>query len=64
MNTLLDDPQYWNDRAEEARAKAADMKDPGNKRMMLKIAEGHERQAEQLEQPVLRVSVSSASKKR
>ena len=59
MNTLLDDPQYWKDRAEEARAKAADMKDPGNKRTMLKIAEGHERQVELLEQRVLRDSTAS-----
>jgi hypothetical protein len=45
----LDDPQYWRDRAEEARAHAEQMKGPDNKHMMLRIAEGHERQAELLQ---------------
>jgi hypothetical protein len=46
---LLDDPQYWRDRAEEARARAEQIKDPDNKHIMLKIAEGHDRQAALLE---------------
>jgi DNA-binding ferritin-like protein len=46
---LLDDPQYWRDRAEEARTRADKMKDPETKHIMLRIAEGHERQAQLLE---------------
>jgi len=45
----LDDPQYWRDRAEEARALADQMKDAETKHIMLRVAEGHERQAELLE---------------
>jgi hypothetical protein len=45
----LDDPQYWRDRAEEARVNASRMKDPETRQMMLRIAEGHERQAALLE---------------
>jgi hypothetical protein len=45
---LLDDPQYWRDRAEEARMHADEMKDPETKHMMLRIAESHERQAQLL----------------
>jgi DNA-binding ferritin-like protein len=46
---LLDDPQYWRDRAEEARTQADKMKDPETRHIMLRIAEGHERQAQLLE---------------
>jgi hypothetical protein len=49
MSTRLDDPQYWRDRAEEARVHADQMKDPQTKHMWLRIAEGHERQAQLLE---------------
>lgn len=45
----LVDPQYWRDRAEETRAKACQMHDLANKLTMLKIAEGHRRQAALLE---------------
>jgi hypothetical protein len=45
----LDDPQYWRDRAQEARMHADKMKDPETKHIMLRIAEGHERQAQLLE---------------
>jgi bacterioferritin (cytochrome b1) len=45
----LADPQYWRDRAEEARTRAEQIKDPDNKHIMLRIAEGHERQAALLE---------------
>jgi hypothetical protein len=41
----LIDPQYWRDRAEETLAKASQMHDLDNKLTMLKIAEGHYRQA-------------------
>jgi hypothetical protein len=46
---LLDDPQYWRDRAEEARTQADKMKDPETRHIMLRIAEGHARQAQLLE---------------
>jgi len=46
---LLDDPQYWRDRAEEARVRADQVKDPETKHIWLRIAEGHERQAAILE---------------
>jgi bacterioferritin (cytochrome b1) len=49
MSKRLDDPQYWRDRAEEARTHAEEMKDPETRHIMLKIAEGHERQAQILE---------------
>jgi bacterioferritin (cytochrome b1) len=37
------------DRAEEARMHADEMKDPETKHVMLRIADGHERQAQLLE---------------
>jgi hypothetical protein len=48
----LADPQYWRDRADEARALADQMKDPETKHIMLRVAEGHERQAELLEKTI------------
>jgi hypothetical protein len=46
---LLDDPQYWRDQAKEARMRAEQTLDPDHKHMMLRIAEGHERQSALLE---------------
>jgi len=46
---ILNNPQYWRDRAEEARVLADQMKDPDAKHIMLRVAEGHERQAVLLE---------------
>jgi hypothetical protein len=48
-NMLLNDPRYWRDRAEEARALAARLPDQYNRLMMLRVAEGRKRQAETLQ---------------
>ena len=45
-NTLMNNPQHWRDRAEEARVNAEQMSDPESKRMMLEIADGYIRLAE------------------
>jgi bacterioferritin (cytochrome b1) len=45
----LTDPQYWRDRAEEARMHAAEAQDPQMKSLWLRIVEGHERQADILQ---------------
>ena len=55
---FLKDPQYWRDRAEEARVHADQMKAADTKHIWLRIAEGHERQAELLEK-MLRDSENS-----
>jgi hypothetical protein len=36
------EPEYWHERAQEARALADQMNDPEAKRMMLEIANGYE----------------------
>ena len=38
----MSEPQYWFDRAEQARASAHAMKNPANKSKMLRIAEDFE----------------------
>jgi hypothetical protein len=38
MPALLDDPEHWRSRAEEARAVAEQLSDPEAKRTMLRIA--------------------------
>ena len=47
--TLINNPQHWRDRAEEARINAEQIGDPESKRMMLEIAEGYMRLAERAE---------------
>jgi hypothetical protein len=47
--TLINNPQHWRDRAEEARVNAEQMRDPESKRMMLEIADGYMRLAERAE---------------
>jgi hypothetical protein len=47
---LINDPQHWRDRAEEARAHADEMNDPEAKRQMLEIARGYDRLAERAEE--------------
>jgi hypothetical protein len=49
-DTLMNNPQHWRDRAEEARVNAEQIGDPEAKRMMLEIAEGYLRLAERAEQ--------------
>jgi hypothetical protein len=38
----LNDPEYWRDRAKEARAMAEDMADPASKQKMLEVAASYE----------------------
>jgi hypothetical protein len=45
----VQDPQYWRDRAKEARMHADQVQDLEMKALWLRIVEGHERQAGQLE---------------
>jgi len=42
----LDDPQYWYNRAEEARAIGEVFRDPEAQRIMFEIADDYERLAE------------------
>ena len=44
-DSILDNPEHWQDRAEEARSIAEQMSDRDSKRMMLRIAEDYERLA-------------------
>ena len=44
-NSILDNPEHWQERAEEARSIAEQLSDPESKRMMLRIAEDYERLA-------------------
>jgi hypothetical protein len=52
------DPNYWRNRAEEARAIAVQMRHPHTKAVMLGIAQEYERLAERAEQ---RMGLTSAS---
>jgi hypothetical protein len=38
-DSILDDPEHWQERAEEARSIAEQLSDPESRRMMLRIAE-------------------------
>jgi hypothetical protein len=58
--THLDDPQYWRERADEARYVAQHMTDPMSREMVLDIAATYERVAQRGEQR--RTSVSFGSK--
>jgi hypothetical protein len=44
-NSILDNPEHWLGRAEEARSIAEQLSDPESRRMMLRIAEDYERLA-------------------
>jgi hypothetical protein len=46
MISLLDDPEHWRSRAEEAGSVADQLSDPESKRTMLRIAADYERLAE------------------
>lgn len=45
MTSPIDDPDYWRDRAAEARAIADIMRNPDSKRTMLEIAKGYDQLA-------------------
>ena len=47
---MTDDPEYWRKRADEARAVAVQMMDAHTKAIMLGIAQGYEKLAQQAEQ--------------
>jgi len=49
MSSLLDDPEHWRSRAEEARSVAEQPSNPEAKRTMLRIAAEYELLAEQAE---------------
>ena len=49
MSSLLDDPEHWRSRAEEARSVAEQLSDPEAKRTMLRIAAEYELLAERAE---------------
>jgi hypothetical protein len=57
--TLLDDPEHWRGRAEEARSIAEQLTDPESKRTMLRIAGDYERLAEPADLRARRQSQSS-----
>jgi hypothetical protein len=42
VSSIIADPEHWRDRADEARALAAQIDDPVARRAMLVIAEGYE----------------------
>jgi hypothetical protein len=44
-SSLLDNPEHWRKRAEEARSVAELMPDPTHKLMMLRVADDYERLA-------------------
>jgi hypothetical protein len=46
----VNDPQYWRDRAEQARSRAEHTKDSRSKRALQGIADFYDRLAEKLEQ--------------
>lgn len=45
VTSPIDDPDYWRDRAGEARAMADIMRNPDSKRTMLDIAKGYDQLA-------------------
>jgi hypothetical protein len=59
--SLLDDPEHWRSRAEEARTIAEQLSDPESKRTMLRIADDYERLAEHAKLRARSQSQSSSS---
>jgi len=57
-DSILDDPEHWRERAEEARTLADQLSDPESKRTMLRIAKDYERMAEHAEVRAIRQSQS------
>jgi hypothetical protein len=50
---VLNDPAHWRQRAEEARAMAEVISDPGAKQTMLRVAAGYEEMARKAERRIL-----------
>jgi hypothetical protein len=50
VSRILDNPQHWRKRAQEARALAGQMDDPHTKRALLDIAGRYDRLAERAEE--------------
>jgi hypothetical protein len=46
---LLDDPEHWRDKADEARAKADEMGDPEAQEIMRRVADEYDRLAKEVE---------------
>jgi len=57
--SILNDPEHWRGRAEEARSIADQLTEPESKRTMLRIAGDYERLAEHAERRARRQSQSS-----
>jgi hypothetical protein len=49
MPSLINDPQHWRFRAEEARKRADQMTDPAGKQIMLDVATSYDRLAAEAE---------------
>jgi len=47
---LVDNPEYWRTRAEEARVVAESMQDTTSREMMLRVVRDYERMADRAEQ--------------
>jgi hypothetical protein len=58
---MSDDPDYWRNRADEARAIAVQMMDPHTKATMLAIAQDYEKLAKRAEQRAREAPGRSAS---
>jgi hypothetical protein len=52
-HALINDPDHWVSRAEEARAMAEEMTDPEARAAMLRIADGYDRLAQHAEARLL-----------
>jgi hypothetical protein len=52
--SIIDDPEHWRGRAEEARAIAEQMQDMPSREAMLRIAKDYERLAKRAEQRLKR----------
>jgi hypothetical protein len=48
--SLINDPEHWRKRADEARSLANDMKDEISKQMMLQVADDYEHRAKRAQQ--------------
>jgi hypothetical protein len=59
--SILDDPERWRERAEEARTLADQLSDPESKRTILRIANDYERMAEHAEVRAKRQSQASST---